>query len=154
MRRAIAAAAILFCLSSSVRADIHHLVTQAAHQAGIPANIAHAVIKMESGYQPHIRGAAGEWGLGQIFCQTARSVGFTGDCSALRDPATNLKFSFAYLRLAIDKGGAGCAGVSLYNTGIHIRPVCTAYGQRVMAMAGGKHGLASREVSAGFARPD
>lgn len=116
-------------------AGIVSQVDAAAFAAGVPAGIAHAVVKHESGYKPHVRGAAGEWGLGQIKCQTARGLGFAGACAALRDPATNLRWSMTYLKLALDRGGAGCAGVSLYNTGIHARPRCTAYGRIVMARA-------------------
>ena len=41
----------------------------------------------------------------------------------------------AYLRLAIDKGGEGCGGVSLYNLGVAARPRCTSYGRRVITGA-------------------
>ncbi|MGE0751829.1 MAG: transglycosylase SLT domain-containing protein [Variibacter sp.] len=109
------------------------LVDAAALSAGVPSNIAHAVIRHESGYRAGLRGAAGEWGLGQIKCQSARSVGFTGSCHELRDEATNLRWSMAFLKRALDKGGATCAGVSLYNVGIFARPRCTAYGRIVMA---------------------
>lgn len=111
------------------------LVDSAAWRAGVSPRIAHAVVRQESGYKPHIRGAAGEWGLGQIKCPTARAIGFDGPCQALRDPAVNLTYSMKFLRLAIDKGGESCAGVSLYNTGIHTRPRCTAYGRSIMRRA-------------------
>lgn len=113
------------------RAAYVGMVDQAAHSAGVPARIARAVVRHESGFNPNLRGRAGEWGLGQIFCSTARGEGFTGPCAALRDPQTNLTFSMKYLRRALDKGGAGCAGVSLYQTGVGARPRCTAYGRAV-----------------------
>lgn len=116
--------------------SVHALVSSAALSAGVPAHIAHAVIRQESNYNPHLRGRAGEWGIGQIKCQTARSVGFAGSCDQLADAATNLRYSFAYLRLALDRGGAGCAGVSLYQRGIHGRASCSGYGRQVMARAG------------------
>lgn len=112
------------------------LVDAAAFAAGVPASIAHAVIAQESGYRPGLRGKAGEYGIGQIKCQTARGVGFTGACGSLFDAATNLRWSMAYLRKALDRGGPGCAGVTLYNTGIYARPHCSAYGRSVMARAG------------------
>lgn len=107
------------------------MVSTAAMQNGVPSNLAHAVVRQESNYQSAMRGRAGEWGIGQIKCQTARSVGFTGNCAQLRDPEVNLTFSMKYLRLALDKGGEGCAGTSLYNTGIYARPRCTNYGRAV-----------------------
>jgi soluble lytic murein transglycosylase-like protein len=136
IRIIIVAAALLCALSAPARAHtIRAMVGMAALTAGVPENIAHAVIRQESGYNPYLRGAAGEWGLGQIKCQTARSVGFRGACRALADPATNLRFSFAYLKLALDRGGAGCAGVSLYQRGVYGRPSCSRYGRQVMARA-------------------
>lgn len=114
---------------------IHRMVGSAAWRAGVPVNVAHAVVAQESGYRTAMRGRAGEWGIGQIKCQTARSVGFAGPCSQLHDPEVNLTYSMAYLRLALDKGGEGCSGVSLYNTGIYARPRCTGYGRAVVRRA-------------------
>jgi len=118
------------------RAAFGGMVDAAAWSAGVPAHIAHAVVRMESNYNPRVRGAAGEWGIGQIFCATARGVGFSGRCGDLADAGVNLRYAMTYLRLAIDKGGAGCAGVSLYNLGVAARPRCTAYGRTVMRLAG------------------
>lgn len=136
------AAALFVCVASPAMAwsdlkgaGIYSLVSQEAARAGVPSHIAHAVIKLESGYRPHLRGRAGEWGLGQIKCQTARSVGFSGACAALADPATNLRYSMRYLKLALNRGGSGCAGVSLYQTGIYGRVRCSGYGRKVMASA-------------------
>lgn len=92
------------------------MVTNAATAAGVPANVAHAVVNHESGYNPRARGAAGEYGLGQIKCATARSVGFGGDCRQLSDPQTNLTYSMRYLKQSIDAGG-----VWKYNAGIHAK---------------------------------
>lgn len=128
--------AVLVAAQPARAADLRALVDQAAVAAGIPAAIAHAVIAQESGYRPALRGAAGEWGLGQIKCRTAHGVGFRGACGQLADPATNLRFSFAYLRQALALGGAGCVGVSLYQSGLGGRRGCSSYGRRVMARAG------------------
>jgi soluble lytic murein transglycosylase-like protein len=137
MLRIVFAASALVALTSPVRADyLHLLVDSAAFAAGVPARIAHAVIRQESNYNPRMRGAAGEWGIGQIKCRTARSVGFAGHCGQLADAAINLRFSMAYLRLALNRGGYGCAGVSLYQRGISGLKSCSAYGRQVMARAG------------------
>jgi soluble lytic murein transglycosylase-like protein len=53
------------------------------------------------------RGRAGEWGLGQIKCPTARKVGFAGSCGQLADAAINLRYAMAYPRRALDRGGQG-----------------------------------------------
>lgn len=110
------------------------MVDSAAWSAGIPTSIAHAIVRHESNYRPNLRGAAGEWGLTQIKCPSARSIGFTGQCHELADAATNLTWGFKFLRAALDKGGTGCAGVSLHNIGIFARPRCTAYGRIIMGM--------------------
>lgn len=115
---------------------LHALVDAAAAAAGVPLAIAHAVIRQESNYIPSTRGSAGEWGLGQIKCPTARGLGFSGPCGALADPATNLRYAMAYLRLALARGGVGCVGVSLYQRGVYGRAGCSAYGRAVMARAG------------------
>lgn len=137
MKTALLAALALVALALPSRAqDLRSMVDAAAFAAGVPSAIAHAVIRQESNYQPHLRGLAGEWGMGQIKCQTARGVGFSGSCRQLADPATNLRYAMAYLRLALDRGGAGCAGVSLYQRGIYARASCSGYGRQVMARAG------------------
>lgn len=115
---------------ASLDPSIHAKVDYYALRHGVPAHIAHAVIRMESGYKPHVRGRAGEWGLGQILCATARGIGFSGPCQQLRDPNVNLDWSMRYLRLALDRGSVG-----FYNAGIHARTLPHAarqYADRVM----------------------
>ena len=112
------------------------LVDAAAWSAGVSPQLAHAMVRLESNYNPRVRGAAGEWGIGQIKCQSARKVGFAGSCGQLADATTNLRYAMAYLKLAIDKGGGNCAGVSLYNLGLAARPRCTAYGRKLMRLTG------------------
>lgn len=127
--------AVLLMLPTVAWADVRALVDAAADSAGVPRNIAHAVIRQESNYRANAYNA-GAIGLGQILCGTARGIGFRGACSDLYDPTVNLRWSMAYLALALRKGGAGCAGVSLYQSGIGRRPHCTAYGRQVMGRAG------------------
>jgi hypothetical protein len=124
-------------VSAALAVDQHlrDLVSAAATAAGVPVNLAHAVVRMESNYRPRAVSSARALGMGQIKCQTARSVGFAGPCSALFDPESNLHYAMIYLRQALDRGGEGCAGLSLYERGIAARPVCTAYGRRVAALA-------------------
>ena len=128
-------AATLFIASQAFSSDIHSMVDRYADKHGVPRNIAHAVIRMESNYQTGLRGKDGEYGIGQIMCPTARGEGLTGDCSLLLNPETNLNFSMSYLAKALQGPGDLCARVSRYNFGIHRGPVCTQYGRRVEAMA-------------------
>lgn len=118
--------------SRAVPGPLYALVSAAAQVAGIPLHIAHAVVRTESRYNPRARGRAGELGLMQIKPATARGLGFRGAASGLFDPAENLRWGMRYLRLAIARGGPGCAGVSLYQSGIYARPRCSAYGRRVL----------------------
>lgn len=131
------AVAIIFAPSFAVaKSDMHRLVSAAAARAGVPDAIAHAVIRRESGYRAHVTGGGGAIGLGQIKCATAKGIGFRGACRDLYNPETNLRWSMAYLAIALRKGGGGCAGVSLYQRGVHGRPVCTAYGRAVLGRRG------------------
>jgi soluble lytic murein transglycosylase-like protein len=113
----------------------HAMVSSAAFAAGVPEHIAHAVVRNESGYRANARSRAGALGLMQIKCQTARGIGFGGSCHELLEPSVNLTWGMKYLRMAIDKGGAGCSGVTLYNTGIAARPHCSGYGRKVQRLA-------------------
>jgi hypothetical protein len=65
MLRLIFAAALLCAAVTPVRADPLALVDHAALNAGVPADIARAVIGKESNFNPNLRGAAGEWALGR-----------------------------------------------------------------------------------------
>jgi soluble lytic murein transglycosylase-like protein len=133
--RLLQAALVVASAATPARADLMAMIDHAALSAGVPADIARAVIGKESGFNPNLRGAAGEWGLGQIKCQTAREVGLTGSCAQLARPAANLRFAMAYLRRALDRGGTGCAGVSLYQRGIYGKRSCSPYGRDVMRRA-------------------
>ena len=110
--------------------QIHALVTSAAIKAGVPVAIAHAVVKQESGYRPHLRGRAGEIGLMQIKPATARGIGCTGD---LWNPAVNVSCGMSYLRLALDRGSVG-----FYNAGIHAKRLprgALLYARRIAVLA-------------------
>jgi len=100
------------------RATIEQMVSRKAVEHGVPEKFAQAVIKTESDFNPKLRGAAGEYGLGQIFCSTARDVGFKGKCSELLDPETNLEYSMRYLSQGIKMAnGDLCSASTFYNSG-------------------------------------
>lgn len=129
---AVAIAAVMGLSSPAFGSDLRSIIDAAADAHGVPRALAHAVIKVESNYNCTLRGRAGERGIMQVKPATARSVGVTGN---LFDCSTGARAGMRYLRLAISRGGAGCAGVSLYQRGVFARPSCTAYGQRVMRAA-------------------
>lgn len=107
-----------------------------AREAGVPVHIGRAVIRHESGCNPAARNKrSGATGLGQLMPNTARGLGYRGSREGLHDVATNLRLSMRYLAMAIRRGGAGCAGIGLYERGVGARPVCTAYGRAVLGRA-------------------
>ena len=112
------------------RPQIHEAVTAAALEAGVPVNIAHAVVKLESGYNPRARSSAGALGIMQVLPRTARAMGEDG-----RSLASNLRAGMKYLALALRSSTNLCAAISAYNHGIAGRPYCTSYGRKVLGMA-------------------
>lgn len=111
--------------------DVRVLVDQIAARHGIPTYMAHRVVRVESSYRCNVRNADAV-GIMQVKPATARSVGVAGDLTNCR---TGLEAGMRYLRLALDRGGHGCEGISLYNTGIYARPRCTPYGRKVLGGA-------------------
>jgi hypothetical protein len=115
------------------QSGIRGMVTAAALRNGISPQLLHGVIKVESNYRCNAFNRRGQvHGLGQLKTATARSVGITG---SLYDCANGVEAAARYLKIAIARGGSGCAGVSLYERGVYARPSCTAYGHKVMKSA-------------------
>ncbi|MDF2118409.1 lytic transglycosylase domain-containing protein [Roseiarcaceae bacterium H3SJ34-1] len=115
------------------QSGIHGMVTAAALRNGVSPQLLHGVIRVESNYRCNAFNRRGQvHGLGQLKAATARSVGITG---SLYDCANGVEAAARYLKIAIARGGSGCAGVSLYERGVYARPSCTAYGRSVMKFA-------------------
>lgn len=94
------------------------IVARYAASYGVPASLAHAVIRVESNYRVNALGRAGEIGLMQIKPATARMVGYTGSAKGLYNPETNIKFGIKYLSMAHKLGGGTTCGTILkYNAG-------------------------------------
>lgn len=110
-------------------ADVDEMLTSAARRHGIDPRLVHAVAMVESTKRCGVRNA-GSYGIMQVQRGTAKEVGVAFPFRSCED---EIEAGVRYLRKAIDKGGAGCAGVSLYNIGINHRPICTAYGRKVMS---------------------
>ena len=96
----------LFSLNSTGyaqnKSSIIELVSKKATEHNVPVALAQAVISLESNYNTHVTGVRGEYGLGQIRCSTAKSLGMVGKCDKLNDPETNLEYSMSYLKEGID----------------------------------------------------
>lgn len=101
----------------TVPSDLRALVAQHAQANEVPFGLAHAMVLIESGYNPRLS-HAGAFGLMQIKAETARSLGFSGGSSALLDPDTNLRFGMRYLASAWRaSGGDLCGAVMRYQSG-------------------------------------
>jgi len=114
--------------------SIQEMVSRKAADHGVPERFAHAVVKVESNYDPKLRGSHGEYGLGQIKCSTARDVGFTGKCQELAMPEINLEFSMRYLSEALKVADGNLCGAStVYNAGLNHKPTKSKYCRMVLS---------------------
>ena len=103
------------------------LIARYAEENGVPLDLAHAVIKLESGYNARATGR-GTIGLMQIKPATAAGIGYRGSTAGLYDPATNLEWGMKYLGGAYDLGGGDICGTALRYQGGHraTRPTASA----------------------------
>lgn len=111
------------------------IVARYARAYGVPVDLAHAVIKVESNYRVNARGRAGEVGLMQIKPATARMMGYSGTTKGLYTPETNIKYGMKYLGKAHKLGGGSTCGTILkYNAGHAARrmnPISARYCAKV-----------------------
>lgn len=115
---AAAAIALTFSAPASAKSPYDKIIAKYANSYGVPVNLAHAVISIESNYRPGIRGKAGEIGLMQVKLQTARGLGYRGSAKGLFNPDTNIRYGMAYLGGARKLGGKSVCGTILrYNAG-------------------------------------
>jgi soluble lytic murein transglycosylase-like protein len=77
------------------------MIKRMAPSYGVPTWFALRIAKIESGFRPSARGAAGEYGVYQLKCATARGIGFRGNCSALLNAHTNVQYGLKHLSLAV-----------------------------------------------------
>ena len=110
-------------------ASLDRLIERHAAEAGVPAPLAYAVVRVESRYNPKARGN-GVYGLSQIKPATARSLGFSGPTSALLDADTNLTYGMKYLKGAWEKGGHDVCQASMKYKGGHRATRMSASAQR------------------------
>ncbi len=98
--------------------DIVVLVENTAVAHGVPLELAHAVVRVESNYNPAVTGRGGTLGLMQIKYATARGIGYGGSAQGLLDPAVNLEWGMRYLAGArkLAKGSV-CGTVLRYQAG-------------------------------------
>lgn len=95
------------------------LITSMAPSHGVPAWFALRIAKVESNYNPSARGSAGELGVFQLKCATAKGIGYRGDCSGLLDPRTNVQYGLKHLSLAMKSSGGNLRlAASKHNGGL------------------------------------
>ena len=88
-------------VSQATRDHVVAMIKSEAPQYGVPTWFALKIAKVESNYNPKVTGGAGEIGVFQLKCQTARGIGFSGGCSALYNPSTNVRYGLKYLSMAV-----------------------------------------------------
>lgn len=97
--------------------SLRPLIEKYAREHGVPVDLADAVVRIESRYNPGARNGP-NLGLTQINPRTARGLGYAGTVAGLMDPETNLQWGIKYLadayRLA---GGDTCGTVLRYQAG-------------------------------------
>lgn len=123
-------AVLLALLATPASASVRDIVKDAAKRHNVPQKLALAVADVESRFQCHARSSAGARGVMQVMPRTARGVGVHGN---LFDCKVGAEAGMRYLSAIIKRHGVSCASISLYNRGSHARPVCTAYGRKVLA---------------------
>jgi len=101
----------------TVAPEMQALVTAKALKHGVPVALAHAVVRIESNYNPRAVGGRA-LGLMQIKYATARGIGFNGSAEELMQPATNLEWGMRYLAGAHKLArGDVCGTVMRYQSG-------------------------------------
>ena len=88
-------------VSSATTDRVVALIKDMAPRYGVPTWFALRIAKVESGYNPNVRGAAGEYGVYQLKCATAKGVGFSGNCAQLLSASTNVQYGLKHLALAV-----------------------------------------------------
>lgn len=102
---------------AETRGRYRDLIARHAQANGIPFELADAVVRIESRYNPNARNG-GAVGLMQIKPQTARGLGYAGGAGGLTNPDTNLRYGMLYLAQAYRmSGGNTCATVMRYQSG-------------------------------------
>jgi soluble lytic murein transglycosylase-like protein len=120
------------------RTHYQGLIQKYASEYDVPAELALAVVQIESSFRPTVKGSAGEIGLMQIKPATAKLMGYDGAATGLYDPETNIRFGMKYLAGAHELGdGKICGTILKYNAGHgakRMNPVSKRYCNKVEAV--------------------
>ena len=104
------------------------IIRELAPSYGVPTWFALRIAIVESGYDPYARGLAGEFGVYQLKCETARGMGFMGECLQLTDARTNVRWGLKHLSLAIGSSGGDLQlAASKHNCGLGHKSLVQSY---------------------------
>lgn len=104
------------------------MITAMAPSYGVPTWFALRIAKVESNYNPGARGSAGELGVYQLKCPTARGIGYRGACSGLLDARTNIQYGLKHLAMAMKASGGNLRlTASKHNGGLGRKTVVRGY---------------------------
>ncbi|WP_421693300.1 transglycosylase SLT domain-containing protein [Aestuariivirga sp.] len=125
-------AALAVPASNASQGNVISLIKAMAPAQGVPTWFALRIARVESNYNSHMRGAAGEYGVFQMKCATAKGIGFSGNCAALLDPRTNIHWGLRHLALAIGASDGNLRlAASKHNGGLGRRTVVASYVNKV-----------------------
>ncbi len=106
-----------------------YFVTKKARAHGMPAALAHRIVRVESSYDCTNKNLHST-GIMKVVYGTARAMKISGN---LRDFKTGLEAGMRYLRIAYSRaGGDWCGAATLYNSGVGEPPVRSAYCRKVL----------------------
>lgn len=108
------------------------LIQSMAPAHGVPTWFALRIAKVESNYNPRARGAAGELGVFQLKCSTAKGIGYRGSCAGLLDARTNVQYGLKHLSLAMKSSGGNLKlAASKHNGGLGRKTMVHGYVAKV-----------------------
>jgi hypothetical protein len=115
-------------VSQATRNNVQAMIKAQAPRLGVPTWFALKIARVESGYNPLVTGGAGEIGVFQLKCQTARGIGFSGPCSGLYNASTNVHYGLRYLSMAVKSSHGNLRlAASKHNGGLGRRSLVPSY---------------------------
>ena len=95
------------------------IINERAPEYGIPSWFALRIAKVESNFDHRAKGDAGELGVFQMKCDTARNIGYKGACKGLLNARTNIEVGLKHLALAIEAADGNLSlAASKHNGGL------------------------------------